>query len=156
MTCMPCRGYCSTTRALGRGLEFVTRKISAGVARIKLGLADELRMGNLDSRRDWGFAGDYVRAMWMMLQPDQPDDYVVATGKDYAVRDFCEHTFSHLDLDYTKYVKKDPRFFRPAEVDQLIGDYSKATGNLGWSPEVGFEELVTMMVDADMARLQRS
>jgi GDPmannose 4,6-dehydratase len=139
-----------------RGLEFVTRKISAGAARIKLGLADELRMGNLDSRRDWGFAGDYVRAMWMMLQPDQPDDYVVATGKDYAVRDFCEHAFSHLGLDYTKYVKKDPRFFRPAEVDQLIGDCSKATGNLGWSPEVGFEELVPMMVDADMERLQRS
>jgi GDPmannose 4,6-dehydratase len=138
-----------------RGLEFVTRKISNGVARIKMGLDEELRLGNLDSRRDWGFAGDYVRAMWMMLQPDIPADYVIATGKDYAVRDFCELAFSHVGLDYEKYVKKDPKYFRPAEVDQLIGDCSKATGELGWSPDVAFEELVRMMVDADLERLQR-
>jgi len=139
-----------------RGLEFVTRKISDGVARIKLGMAEELRLGNLDSRRDWGFAGDYVRAMWMMLQPEEPDDYVVATGRDYAVRDFCEQAFSHVGLDYKKYVKKDPRFFRPAEVDQLIGDCSKATRDLGWSPDVAFDGLVKMMVDADLERLKRT
>ena len=136
-----------------RGLEFVTRKITDGVARIKLGLADELRLGNLDSQRDWGFAGDYVEAMWMMLQHDEPDDFVIATGKTHSISDFLDIAFGHVDLEWQKYVKKDPRFMRPAEVDQLIGDYSKAKRILGWEPKVGFNDLVTMMVDADMELL---
>ncbi len=136
-----------------RGLEFVTRKITDGVARIKLGLADELRLGNLDSQRDWGFAGDYVEAMWMMLQHDEPDDFVIATGETHSISDFLDIAFGHVDLEWKKYVKKDPRFMRPAEVDQLIGDYSKAKRILGWEPKVGFNDLVTMMVDADMELL---
>jgi GDPmannose 4,6-dehydratase len=137
-----------------RGLEFVTRKVTDAAARIKLGKARELRLGNLDAERDWGFAGDYVRAMWMMLQQDQPDDYVIATGKTWSVRHLVETAFSYVDLDWEEFVVLDPRFMRPAEVDLLVGDPSKAREALGWEPEVGFEELVHMMVDADLARHQ--
>ncbi len=136
-----------------RGREFVTRKISDGVARIKLGLAGELRMGNLDSQRDWGFAGDYVRAMWLMLQQPQPDDYVIATGAAHSVRDFIERAFTHAGLDWKRYVIQDPQFIRPAEVDHLLGNSSKACRVLGWKPSVDFGELVDMMVDADLKRL---
>jgi GDPmannose 4,6-dehydratase len=136
-----------------RGVEFVTRKVSDGVARIKLGLADHLGLGNLEASRDWGFAGDYVRAMWMMLQQDAADDYVIATGITHSVRDLVETAFGHANLDWTKYVRIDPAFLRPAEVDHLIGDASKARTVLGWEPEVNFERLVKMMVDADIARL---
>ena len=136
-----------------RGKEFVTRKISDGVARIKLGLQKELRMGNLDAKRDWGFSGDYVRAMWLMLQQDKPDDYVVATGETHSVREFLQIAFSHVGLNYEDYVVVDPRFIRPAEVDLLLGNPAKARENLGWKPEVSFEQLVTMMVDADLKRL---
>jgi GDPmannose 4,6-dehydratase len=136
-----------------RGLEFVTRKISDGVARIKLGLADELRLGNLDAERDWGFAGDYVEAMWMMLQRQEAEDFVVATGEPHSVRDFLEIAFAHAGLDPERHVKSDPEFLRPAEVDQLVGDASKARQQLGWEPKHSFRELVTMMVDADLARL---
>jgi len=136
-----------------RGLEFVTRKITDGVARIKLGLAKELRLGNLEARRDWGFAGDYVEAMWMMLQQEKPDNFVVGTGETHSVREFCEIAFSHVDLDYTEYVVQDERFYRPAEVDLLVSDPSKARTVLGWEPAVSFKELVTMMVDSDMKRL---
>lgn len=136
-----------------RGLEFVTRKISDGVARIKLGLADKLALGNLDARRDWGFAGDYVKAMWLMLQQDEPDNYVIATGQTHSVKDFVETAFSHVGLDYNDYVVTDPRFLRPAEVDLLQGDASLAKEKLGWEPKVSFEELVKMMVDSDMALL---
>ncbi len=135
-----------------RGLEFVTRKISDAVARIKLGKAKELRLGNLEAQRDWGFAGDYVRAMWMMLQQDHPDNYVIGTGETHAVREFCEIAFSHVDLDYKDYVVVDERFYRPAEVDLLISDPTKAKTQLKWEPEVSFKQLVTMMVDADLAR----
>jgi GDPmannose 4,6-dehydratase len=136
-----------------RGLEFVTRKISHTAARIKLGMSDELRLGNLDAQRDWGYAGDYVEAMWLMLQQDSPDDYVVSTGETHAVREFCELAFGHLDLDWEQYVKVDERFYRPAEVDLLIGTPEKAKRVLGWEPKTSFPELVTMMVDADMALL---
>jgi len=139
-----------------RGLEFVTRKISDGVARIKLGLSTELRLGNLDSCRDWGFAGDYVRAMWLMLQQPEPSDFVIATGRSHSVRDFCAIAFAHVGLDWQKYVRQDPRFMRPAEVDHLIGDASRARRILGWEPTVSFEELVRMMVDADLERLHNS
>ena len=135
-----------------RGLEFVTRKVTDAVARIKLGLADSLGLGNLDAHRDWGFAGDYVRAMWLMLQQDRADDYVIATGKTHSVRNLVEVAFQHAGLDWQKYVKQDPKFLRPAEVDLLIGDPSKAKAALGWTPEVDFERLVKMMVDADVAR----
>jgi len=135
-----------------RGLEFVTRKISDAVARIKLGKAKELRLGNLEAQRDWGFAGDYVRAMWLMLQQDQPDNYVIGTGETHAVREFCEIAFSHVDLDYKDYVVVDERFYRPAEVDLLISDPSKAKKKLNWELQVSFKELVTMMVDSDLAR----
>lgn len=137
-----------------RGKEFVTRKISDGVARIKLGVQEKLHLGNLDARRDWGFAGDYVRAMWLMLQQGQPDDYVIATGRTHSVREFCRLAFRAVDLDYESYVVEDPRFMRPAEVDLLIGDPSKAKRVLGWEPEVTFEALVGQMVAADMARLR--
>lgn len=133
-----------------RGLEFVTRKITYGAARIKLGLAHELRLGNLEARRDWGFAGDYVAGMWMMLQQDEPQDFVLGTGVTHSVREFCELAFSHLGLDYRKYVVQDPRFFRPAEVDLLVADPVKAHQQLGWRPKVSFEELVRMMVEADL------
>ena len=137
-----------------RGLEFVTRKISHQAARIKLGLAHELRLGNLDSRRDWGFAGDYVRAMWLMLQQDTPDDFVVATGETHSVEQFLDVAFEHLDLDWHEYVVQDERFMRPAEVDLLVGDPAKAGQVLGWEPKVTFTELVKMMVDADLVMLQ--
>ncbi|MDO9540919.1 MAG: GDP-mannose 4,6-dehydratase [Kiritimatiellia bacterium] len=136
-----------------RGREFVTRKISDGVARIKLGLERDLRMGNLDSQRDWGFAGDYVRAMWMMLQQPQPDDYVIATGIAHSVRDFIERAFARVKMDWKSYVVQDPRYIRPAEVDHLLGDSSKARRVLGWKPSVDFGELVDMMVDADLKKL---
>jgi GDPmannose 4,6-dehydratase len=137
-----------------RGLEFVTRKVTDGAARIKLGLASELRLGNLDAQRDWGFAGDYVRAMHLMLQQDQPDDYVVATGETHTVQRLVELAFGAVGLDWREHVSLDPRFMRPAEVDLLVGDPSKAKRELGWEPEVGFEALVTMMVDADLERLR--
>ncbi len=136
-----------------RGLEFVTRKISHAAARIKLGQQDELRLGNLDAQRDWGFAGDYVDAMWRMLQQDEPGDYVVATGETHPVREFCELAFGHLDLDYEQYVKVDERFFRPAEVDLLVGSPARAKKVLDWEPKTPFGELVRMMVDGDMALL---
>lgn len=136
-----------------RGLEFVTRKISDGVAKIKLGLAKELRLGNLEAQRDWGFAGDYVEAMWRMLQQDKPDSYVIGMGETHSVREFCEIAFGHVDLDYKDFVVQDERFYRPAEVDLLISDPSRARNVLGWEPSVNFKELVTMMVDADMERL---
>ncbi|HMO51286.1 MAG TPA: GDP-mannose 4,6-dehydratase [Kiritimatiellia bacterium] len=137
-----------------RGKEFVTRKITDGVARIKHGLIKELRMGNLDAKRDWGFAGDYVKAMWLMLQQDQPDDYVIATGETHSVKEFLELAFARVDLNWKDYVVIDPKFLRPAEVDLLLGDPAKAQKKLGWKPEVNFQELVNMMVDADMARIK--
>ncbi len=136
-----------------RGIEFVTRKVTDGVARIKLGLATEQRLGNLDARRDWGFAGDYVDAMWRMLQQPEPRDYVIGTGISHSVRDLVEAAFSHVGLDWETHVRVDPTFIRPAEVDVLTGDASKARTELGWSPKVSFRELVAMMVDADLARL---
>jgi len=136
-----------------RGLEFVTRKVSDGVARIKLGLSDHLALGNLDAARDWGFAGDYVRAMWLMLQQDQPEDYVVATGVSHTVRELVEIAFGYADLDWQKHVRIDPALLRPAEVDHLVGDAGKARTVLGWEPSMNFERLVTTMVDADLARL---
>jgi len=136
-----------------RGETFVTRKITRALARIKLGLQDALYLGNLDAQRDWGYAKDYVEAMWLMLQQDSPDDYVIATGEMHSVREFLEEAFSHLDLDWQKYVRVDPRYFRPAEVDELRGDSSKACQKLGWKPRVSFRELVHMMVDADLRAL---
>jgi len=138
-----------------RGKEFVTRKISDGVARIKLGLANELRMGNLDAARDWGFAGDYVKAMWLMLQQPKPDDYVIATGIAHSVKNFIELAFEHAKLDWQKFVVQDPQFIRPAEVDHLLGDSSKARKMLGWKPSVDFAGLVRMMVDADLAKIKQ-
>ncbi|NTU55779.1 MAG: GDP-mannose 4,6-dehydratase [Anaerolineales bacterium] len=136
-----------------RGLEFVTRKISDGVAKIKHGLAKELRLGNLEAQRDWGFAGDYVEAMWRMLQRDKPESYVIGMGETHSVREFCEVAFGHVGLDYKEFVVQDERFYRPAEVDLLISDPTKARTELGWEPAVSFRELVTMMVDSDMERL---
>jgi GDPmannose 4,6-dehydratase len=136
-----------------RGIEFVTRKVSDGVARIKLGLTDHLGLGNLDACRDWGYAGDYVRAMWLMLQQDKADDYVIATGISHSVRELVESAFGYVGLDWKKHVRVDPAFLRPAEVDHLVGDASKARRTLGWEPEVDFHRLVGMMVDADIARL---
>ena len=139
-----------------RGKEFVTRKISDAVARIKHGLQKELRMGNLDAKRDWGFAGDYVKAMWLMLQQAEPDDYVIATGESHSVREFLDLAFGHVGLNWKDYVVVDPKFLRPAEVDFLMGDPSKARRKLGWTPDVTFEGLVKMMVDADLERVRRS
>jgi GDPmannose 4,6-dehydratase len=139
-----------------RGLEFVTRKVTDGVARIKLGMAGSLSLGNLDAHRDWGFAGDYVRAMWMMLQQDRADDYVIATGESHSVRELVDVAFAHAGLDWQKYVTTDPKFLRPAEVEHLIGDASKARAALGWRPGVDFKQLVRMMVDADLARLSKA
>jgi GDPmannose 4,6-dehydratase len=150
-----CSGILFNHESPRRGLEFVTRKVTDGVARIKLGLTDSLPMGNLDAQRDWGFAGDYVRAMWLMLQQDEPDDYVVATGKTHTVKKLVELAFSYAGLDFEKYVKIDPRFIRPAEVDLLVGEPKKAMDALGWTPEVDFDTLVRMMVDADIQRLSR-
>ncbi len=138
-----------------RGLEFVTRKISDGVARIKLSLAKDLHLGNMESRRDWGFAGDYVQAMWLMMQQEQADSYVVGMGETHSVREFCDIAFRHVGLDYNDYVVSDERFYRPAEVDLLISDPSKSRSVLGWEPSLNFHELVTMMVDADLDRLKR-
>ena len=138
-----------------RGMEFVTRKISDGVARIKLGLAKELRLGNLESQRDWGFAGDYVDAMWRMMQQDKPDNFVIGMGETHSVREFCEIAFGHAGLDYNDHVVQDEKFYRPAEVDLLISDPSKARSILGWEPAVSFKELVVMMVDADVQRLDQ-
>ncbi len=149
-----CSGILFNHESPRRGLEFVTHKVTYGAARIKLGLADELRLGNLEARRDWGYAGDYVQAMWLMLQQDEPDDYVVATGETHSVQELCEVAFGYLGLDWRQYVISDPQFFRPAEVDMLVGDASKAHGKLGWEPSVNFEELIRLMVDADMQALQ--
>jgi len=151
-----CSGILFNHESPRRGLEFVTRKVTDGVARIKLGLAKELRMGNLDARRDWGFAGDYVRAMWSMLQQDQPDDYVIATGETHSARELIEVAFGHVGLEWKKYVTLDQRFLRPAEVDLLIGSPEKAKAKLGWTPTVDFAGLVKMMVDADMNRLAKA
>jgi GDPmannose 4,6-dehydratase len=138
-----------------RGLEFVTRKITDGVAKIKLGLAEELRLGNLESRRDWGFAKDYVRAIWMMLQREEPEDFVVGTGETKSVGEFCDAAFSHVGLDYRDFVVQDPLFYRPAEVDLLVSDPQRARDILGWEPTVSFEELVQLMVDEDIKRLTK-
>jgi GDPmannose 4,6-dehydratase len=135
-----------------RGLEFVTRKVTDGVARIKLGLAKEIRLGNLEARRDWGYAGDYVEAMWLMLQQDVPDDYVVGTGHTWSVRQLCEIAFAHVGLDYHDHIVQDERFFRPAEVDLLVADAGRAHARLGWQPKVSFQQLVARMVDADLER----
>jgi GDPmannose 4,6-dehydratase len=150
-----CSGILFNHESPRRGLEFVSRKVTDGVARIKLGLAKELRMGNLDAKRDWGFAGDYVRAMWLMLQHDKPDDFVIATNETHSVRELIEVAFRHVGLDWNKYVVTDPQFYRPAEVDLLVGDPAKAKRILGWTPAVTFEGLVRMMVDADLKRLQK-
>jgi GDPmannose 4,6-dehydratase len=150
-----CSGILFNHESPRRGLEFVTRKISHGVARIKLGLAEELRLGNLESRRDWGFAGDYVEAMWMMLQQSQPADYVICTGMTHSVREFCEAAFGYVGLNYEDYVVQDSRFYRPAEVDLLVGDPKYASNVLGWKPKISFEELVKMMVDSDLQLLGR-
>jgi len=139
-----------------RGLEFVTRKISNAVARIKLGLTKELRLGNLEARRDWGFAGDYVKAMWCMLQQPTPDNFVIGTGKTHSVREFCEIAFGHVGLDYNDFVVNDESYYRPAEVDLLVSNPSKAKTKLGWEPTVAFKELVTMMVDSDLERCKKA
>jgi GDPmannose 4,6-dehydratase len=149
-----CSGILFNHESPRRGLEFVTRKVSDGVARIKLGIASELRLGNQGARRDWGYAGDYVRAMWLMLQQETPDDYVVATGENHSVRELVEVAFGHVGLRAEDHVREDPAFFRPAEVEQLVGDATKARQRLGWKPEVSFEKLVGMMVDADIERLR--
>lgn len=151
-----CSGILFNHESPRRGLEFVTRKITHGVAQIKLGLANELRLGNLEAQRDWGYARDYVKAMWLMLQQDQPDDYVIATGQTHSVRRFCEIAFGYVGLDYRDYVVQDERFYRPAEVDLLVGDASKAREKLGWQPETSLEELVQMMVEADLKLLKQA
>ena len=148
-----CSGILFNHESPRRGLEFVTRKITNGVARIKSGLSDKLALGNLDAKRDWGFAGDYVRAMWLMLQLDEMEDLVIATGRTHSVKDFVRAAFARVDLDYKNYVVTDPKYVRPAEVDLLLGDASRAANVLGWKPSVSFEELVHIMVDADMERL---
>jgi GDPmannose 4,6-dehydratase len=148
-----CSGILFNHESPRRGLEFVTRKITDGVARIKLGLANELRLGNLQAKRDWGFAGDYVRAMWLMLQQEQPDDYVIGTGQTHSVEEFVKIAFHHAGLDWRSHVVVDPQFYRPAEVDLLLADPAKARTALGWEPKVSFEQLVTMMVDGDLAIL---
>jgi GDPmannose 4,6-dehydratase len=149
-----CSGILFNHESPRRGLEFVTRKVTHGAAQIKLGLARELRLGNLDSRRDWGYAGDYVKAMWQMLQQDTPDDYVVGTGETHSVRELCQVAFGYLDLDWEQHVIVDPEFYRPAEVELLISDPTKAREVLGWEPEVSFAELIEMMADADLKHLK--
>lgn len=149
-----CSGILFNHESPRRGLEFVTRKVTHAVAKIKLGMADHVSLGNLDSQRDWGFAGDYVRAMWLMLQQETPEDYVVGTGETHSVQELCEVAFGRVGLDWRQYVRQDPRFMRPAEVDLLISDPSKAKVKLGWVPEVSFKQLIEMMVDADIALLQ--
>jgi GDPmannose 4,6-dehydratase len=148
-----CSGILYNHESPRRGLEYVTRKITHGAARIKVGLAKELPLGNLESRRDWGFAGDYVKAMWLMLQQDEPDDYVVCTGVTHSVREFCEVAFNCVGLDYQDYVVQDPRFYRPAEEHLLVGNPQKASQKLGWSPQVSFEGLIQLMIDADLRYL---
>lgn len=148
-----CSGILFNHESPLRGIEFVTRKVTDGVARIKHGLQDKLALGNIDAKRDWGFSGDYVEAMWMMLQQDSPDDYVVATGRTTTVRDMCRIAFDHVGLNYEDYVVQDPRFYRPAEVDLLLGNPAKAKAKLGWEAKTSLEELITMMVDADMKRI---
>lgn len=151
-----CSGILFNHESPRRGIEFVTRKITDAVARIKLGLQNELRLGNLDALRDWGYAKDYVECMWLMLQQDKPDDYVIATGETHSVREFCEIAFGHVGLDYQKYVVTDPKFFRAAEVDLLLGDPSKAINKLGWTPQkTTFEQLVHLMVDSDLGKVKR-
>jgi GDPmannose 4,6-dehydratase len=150
-----CSGILFNHESPRRGMEFVTRKVAYGVAKIKLGLAHELHLGNLNAQRDWGFAGDYVQAMWLMLQQERPDDYVVATGETHSVRELCEEAFSHVGLKWQEHVVVDPQFIRPAEVDQLVGDPSKARRVLGWQPAVSFHDLVCMMVDADLNLLRK-
>jgi GDPmannose 4,6-dehydratase len=149
-----CSGILFNHESPRRGLEFVTRKVTYGAALIKLGMARDLRLGNLDAKRDWGFAGDYVRAMWLMLQQERPDDYVVGTGQTHSVRELCEAAFGHLGLDYQDFVKVDPRYIRPADVDLLVSDPAKARRVLGWEPGVSFQDLIAMMVEADLKRLQ--
>lgn len=148
-----CSGILYNHESPRRGKEFVTRKITHGAARIKRGLADELRLGNLEARRDWGFAGDYVRAMWLMLQQDKPDDYVICTGETHSVRDLCRLAFEEVDLDYRDYVVQDERFYRPAEEKELVGDPTKAREELGWEPEVDFQDLIEAMVEDDLKAL---
>ncbi|MCP3773465.1 GDP-mannose 4,6-dehydratase [Paenibacillus sp. MZ04-78.2] len=150
-----CSGILFNHESPRRGIEFVTRKVTDGVARIKLGLQSELRMGNLDAKRDWGFAGDYVKAMWLMLQQEQPDDYVISTNEMHTVRELLEIAFSYVDLNYEDHVVIDPKFFRPAEVDLLLGDCTKAKNKLGWQQEVSFRSMIHMMMDADMARVEQ-
>jgi GDPmannose 4,6-dehydratase len=150
-----CSGILFNHESPRRGLEFVTHKITHAVARIKLGLLDELRLGNLEARRDWGYAADYVRAMWMMLQQDHPDDYVIATGETHSVQEFVEEAFGYLDLDWRDHVVQDTKFYRPAEVDLLVGDASKAAKELGWEPSVDFRQLVRLMVDADLQQVRK-
>ena len=151
-----CSGVLFNHEGPRRGLEFVTRKVTYHAAAIKLGIHDKLNLGNLDARRDWGYAKDYVEAMWLMLQQDEPDDFVIATGKDHSVRDLVEIAFGHLGLDWEDHVELDPALLRPAEVDHLIGDYSKAREKLGWEPRTSFEELIRLMVDSDMELLSTS
>ncbi|MDG2305219.1 MAG: GDP-mannose 4,6-dehydratase [Candidatus Binatia bacterium] len=148
-----CSGILFNHESPRRGLEFVTRKVTDGVARVKLGLASELKLGNLDARRDWGFAGDYVKAMWLMLQQDAPDDYVIATGEQHTVEELVDVAFAHVGLNWKEFVKQDPAFYRPAEVETLLGDSTRARTELGWEPECSFHQLVEMMVDSDMAAL---
>jgi GDPmannose 4,6-dehydratase len=150
-----CSGILFNHESPRRGLEFVTKKITDAVARIKLDLATELRLGNLEAKRDWGYAGDYVRAMWLMLQQDEPDNYVIATGENHSVKEFVDIAFAHVDLDPGKYVKVDERFLRPAEVDHLLGDSSYALEKLGWKPEISFEEMVKIMVDYDLEKYRK-
>ena len=150
-----CSGILFNHESPRRGLEFVTRKVTNAVARIKYGLQKELRMGNLDAKRDWGFAGDYVKAMWLMLQQDSPDDYVIATGETHTIRELLEEAFGYVGLRYEDYVVVDPQYIRPAEVDILLGDYTKAYNKLGWKPEVSFKELARMMVDHDLERVKK-
>ena len=155
MTSTPAMGFCSNHESPRRGETFVTRKISRAVGRIYHGLQTVLYLGNLDARRDWGFAGDYVRAMWLMLQQSTPDDYVIATGRTHSVREFLEVAFRHVGLNWEDHVKLDPRYFRPCDVELLLGDATKANDELGWKPTVSFEELVQMMVDHDLVIAQK-
>jgi len=151
-----CSGICFNHESPRRGLEFISRKVTDGVARIKLGLADQLKLGNLEARRDWGFAGDYVEAMWLMLQQDQPEDYVIATGVSHSVRDLVETAFGYVGLPPEPYIVVDPKLFRPAEVDVLVGDASKAKSRLGWIPMLSFDEMICTMVEADLKRLSQA
>jgi GDPmannose 4,6-dehydratase len=151
-----CSGICFNHESPRRGLEFISRKVTDGVARIKLGLADKLKLGNLEARRDWGFAGDYVEAMWLMLQQDQPEDYIIATGVSHSVRDLVETAFNYVGLPAEGHVVVDPKLFRPAEVDILVGDCSKAKLKLGWAPTLSFDQMICMMVEADLKRLSQA